>query len=323
MNTTSVRALFGVLVAAICCLGQGTSKVVFLKDNDVYLAASGENGIKRLTTDGAYKSMLRLSPDGRKLAYRRQSGPGTAIGRVMVMTTEGEVVRDILFRPPGPVRELGMRFIERLWWAGTDSLVLYGSINPNNCEYVAVDVNTGQTTSDYGMACDTHVTSPDGAHLAYAGPPGIGVRDEDYRQCLDVDGRRVYTRQPNGQLLTDAVWSGDSSSLALIEENTPTKTSDVVVVTLKGEVTRVPVPPSFEPPMALQWIGDTLVLEAAGGRYSVLPETKSVMPVTIDVEDKLQAETEAKRAREAARQRAIALARKLGAQNDEIDVFLP
>jgi hypothetical protein len=313
------------MAVAVACRAQDATaeKVAFLKGDDVYIASAGGNAVKRLTTDGVHKSLLRLSPDGRNLAYRLRLEPGEAIGHVMVISSDGEVVRDILFRPPGPVLIGGMRFIEELWWSDAGHLVLYGSVNPNNCEYVAVNVATGTTTADYGMACGTQVASPDHAHVAYAGPPGIGVQPEDFRQCLDVDGRRVYTRQDNGQLLTDAVWSGDSASLAFLEEDMVTRIKHVVVANLKGKISRLPVPSYFEAPMALRWVGNNLLLETPRDRCSVYPDTQAFQPVTIEIEEKLQALTEAKRTREVARQRALALARKLGAQNDDIDVFLP
>ncbi len=292
------------IAPVLCAQEDPEGKLAFFKDGELYVAKLDGSGLAQLTHDGVDKGEPHWSPDGKRLAYFLPLDRSRAIARLGVINADGTEAHELLFHPVGPVVIGGMRFVEVMRWLDKERLVLDGSINPNNCEYSVVDAATGKEVRGYIGACNTFVDSPDGAHVAYSAPPGIGVQDEDYRRCISIDNTTPYRPESkSGRLLTDAVWSADSTTVAAVEHDLVTKEKGVVVVTRSRAVTRVPLPMSIEGTMSLRWVGPRLILEAGENRYQVDITARALRFAGADVDDQIAAEAAAKRLIEEARYR--------------------
>jgi hypothetical protein len=218
-----------------------------------------------------------------------------------------------------------MRFVEELRLLDHNRIALIGSVNPVNCEYVAADINAGKETIWSAGLCGSFVDSPDRKHVVYCGAPGVFTPEEDWRVVVQFDNdiRAYNPPEPGGRLTADPIWSADSSRVAVLEHNLITKAKGVVAVPLKGEVTRIPLPVSFEEPIALEWAENTLTLRTGGGRYTVDNAAKSFRLALVEVEEQIAKQTEKRRAIEAARIRVIEAATKLGGDEYKTTAFVP
>jgi hypothetical protein len=301
-------------------------RLAFVRDKELYVGKLDGSDLVQLTNDGVLKGYPAWSPAGTRLIYFPQVDRAKSVGKFAVMAVKSKEVREILFRPVGPQLIGGMRFVEESRWLDNDHLVLIGSINPNNCEYVVIDAATGKELRGYLGACETFVTSPDGAHLANFSPPGMGWAKDDRRDYLELDAGTAYPADLSTVrfLSSEPQWSPDSSSMALLEHDTKDGRNYAVVVTTAGAATRVPLLSSIEEPMAIRWVGNRLVVQAGGHNYRVDISTKDISAAGLDVDDLLASEAEAKRPAEEARKSGIATAKRLGVTRDEdIDVFVP
>jgi hypothetical protein len=296
-------------------------KVAFTRGEALWIANADGSELVQLAEYGLRPAW---SPDGSDLAYLLKLNRQKSLAEIAVMTVATKEVRPIVFRPTIK-NEAGMRFVEELRLLDRNRIALIGSINPMNCQYVVVNINTGKETSWSLGLCGSFVTSPDRQHVTYPCAPGMSAPDEDLRQCINFENdRRAYTPpQPKGRVLTDPVWSADSTQIAVLEHNLQTQAKGVVVVPLKGEAIRVPLSSSFDAPLELQWAGNTLALKAGADRYTVDPVTKILRMADVDVEGQISKQAERKRAVAAIRNRGIESAAKLGAKDYDIDVFVP
>lgn len=328
MTAKTLRvSLLAVLAAGMAWAAEDAGRLVFVKDNEVYIAAADGSGLKKVTDDGVRKWGPRFSPDGTRFVFRTWPAGDKAMGRFSLMDADGTPVREIVFRPPSPVLIGGMRFVEEFWWADDRRLVLYGSINPNNCDYSVLDATDGREAAGYIGACGTYAASPDNQHLAYLEGPGMGAAEEARRDLLEIDGKIVY---PAGRstirFLTNPQWSADSTTVAILEREVDAGTGGraVVAVSTKGAVTRIPLPGYLEEPLDLRWAGNRLILEAAGMRHAVDLAGRTLAVPGPDSDTVLEQARANEQRRNVLRQQAVSVARKLGAVREEdIDVYIP
>lgn len=137
-----MRMLVALLCIAVCTAVSSDEHVVFVRDGQVFSVRLDGTGLRQLTAEGARKWIPRESLDGARIAFV-EAGEG-ALGYIRLITAQGDTVKVIPFRPIGPISVGGMRFIEDLEWVGPNRLAVSGSVNPENCEYVVLDVNTGK-----------------------------------------------------------------------------------------------------------------------------------------------------------------------------------
>ena len=302
-----------------------SGRVAFIRGTEVFMADLRGGSLTQLTQDGLDKRDLRWSPDGRRLAFALKAGRGEALGRLAVMEVESRKTHSFLYRPAS-ASVVGMNFIGELFWLDVRRIAITGGINPNNCEYVVLDAGTGEELTGAVGLCGSFSVSPDGQHVAYTCAPGVGAPETDWRQCVEFDREvRAYTPpSPRGRLLTDPVWSGDSSRIAVLEHDLQTTAKTVVIVSLDRQITRIPLPATFQVPMELRWVENRLTLRAEGTTFLVDSAAKALRSPGLDVEEAMQRQDRAKEEQRAARRRAIGLALKLGATREEdIGVYLP
>ena len=78
----------------------GSARIVFDANWDIYVAAADGSGLKRLTTSPAREYDPSWSPDGTKIAYRHQPDDDEGKAEIYVMNADGSGKRN-LTRSPG------------------------------------------------------------------------------------------------------------------------------------------------------------------------------------------------------------------------------
>lgn len=300
-------------------------RLAFIRDNELCVAEADGGRVRQLTHDGAPKYRPAWSPDGSRLAYERQVERTRALAEIHVIESDGRPVRQILFRPPGSA--LGMRGVERMWWSGDSRLVVFGSTNPYTCEFVELSVETGERVSGFLGFCPTFTESPDRSHVAYAWGPTVGAgTEENWRYGLSIDDRVWYPEpgRSSSRFLSELVWSGDSRSVGLIEEDVNSRELYVSIVALAGQVTRIPLWPSIDRRLALRWLEDRFLLESGENVYELDLAQRLIRPAATEIGQALRRHVEREQRRQSLRKQALAVAKALGAKADsEVDVFLP
>ena len=130
-------------IALFLCLeaaeGPG-GKVALVRETALWMAnADGSEPVQL----AEYGLRPAWSPDGSDLGYITKPDHQKSLADIAVMTVATKHVRPFVFRPTREDQR-GMRFVEELRLLDHNRIALIGSINPVNCQYVVVDVNTGQ-----------------------------------------------------------------------------------------------------------------------------------------------------------------------------------
>ncbi len=280
-----MRLLIGLLCAAACSAAADAGRVVFVKDGQIFSANLDGSGLHQLTADGGGKSNPRQSPDGARIAFRQKGDWSRAFGYIGLITSTGEAVKVIPFRPVGPIPVGGMRYIENLEWVGQNRLALSGSVNPANCEYVVLDLDTSQEAVGGIGACGSFVLSPDGAHLASLAPPGIGVAEEDRPIGIQIDHRDVYTGNRRQIAFKSGIaWSADSSRVAIIGQDAASTARRVFVISREGARTEVPLSGDAADANQIRWLGGSFYVRGhatlhridAGARKALIAGPEAV-----------------------------------------------
>lgn len=255
-------------------VGQGASsapKVAFVKGAEVYSVHADGSNLKQLTNDNVPKGLVRWSRDGSRLAYTSKGDPSKELARLVVLSSAGEKQKEISFREKNGSPVGGMRFVERLDWLPGGRIGLYGSVNPRTCEYVVLDVDSGGEVEHFLGKCGSFLRSPDGRNIAYQCAQGIGQPPKPYRDCLKINGQRMYPEsEHNSRIIGSPVWSPDGHRVGLLGESGTTGLRQLVVADSSGVVAEVPLSSEhIRGGLDLAWPGESLLLAAGGEIYQV------------------------------------------------------
>lgn len=337
--------LLALLIAQAVVAGEShvpaRPKVVFIKDWQVFSVYADGTGLKQLTTDGGRKHHPVWSPDGSRIAYLVK--PEDALSQLTVITDSGDRVTEITIRPETDTLWGGMRFVEDLSWLNGSQVVLEGSINPANGEYVVLDLKTGKEI-EWHFGSGSFVRSPDGSRVACWGLEGIGRPEAEIRNVLEINSKIVYPgnlKTNTLQFLSKPAWSADSQQVALIERDVNTRAVSLTVLSAKPDLApapgvplpdvpiiqpaavllRQPLDPDIDNSAEIQWIGHSFVVSKGGAvLYEADPVRRIGQPAAADTVQTVR-EVTARRLQAAQLKRsADALMRKLGG-NGYFDVW--
>jgi dipeptidyl aminopeptidase/acylaminoacyl peptidase len=242
---------------------------VFLHENEVYIAGSGSEEARRLTSDGVPKGTPSISRDGSRVAFVRESG--NAMADIIVLDADGRQLHEILFRQ---TETMGMRFVEGLEWVSNKELAVHGSINPSTVEYSMVDIDSGREVRWYLVDGYQFVPSPDGLHAAYIGyvphwTPEDGRRPQvclDH-ECDDDGTSRGYPdRSRHLEFTRIPEWAPDSTAIAITAEDYTTK-ANLVIVRNVGSKTVQFAPPGGEDGLQMSWDRNALIVRTSSGAW--------------------------------------------------------
>jgi hypothetical protein len=169
--------------------------------------------------------------------------------------------------------------------------MVFGSINPENCEIVEIDTTTGEEVAwDMGR-CGGFAYSPDGKHLAKRAMAEMFVPEEDRTDGLQIDGEKVsYGGEGDSEIyiIAGPVWSSDSRNVAIIEKRKGTGELACTVVSVLGRVNRVPLKGLVFDAPSLRWGGSRIMIGDGADAILVDPNLKRVGSVTSDVADPIR-----------------------------------
>jgi hypothetical protein len=302
----SVSRCFTLLCALVVSGPAQVQKVAVLDSKfDIKIIVEDGSGDElSLPHDERQKFFLRWLPDGQRISYLARASNG-ALGRLVIVDLTGKVLKEFDIRPPDQNIQ-GMRFIEKMFWVGADTVRIGGSINPRNCEIADLDVRTGREVNWAAGECWTFLPSPDGKHVAYRGLLGWGP-DEDREDSIGIDreaarysGRRGLSypglapnesaRAGHIQIVAGPVWSADSREVAIVERDLGTNEAAVTVLSIQGAVERTPIPisPDVIGEDDLEWVGSQPVVTARGKTVTIDRALRSARPALSEEITKLQ-----------------------------------
>lgn len=219
---------------------------------------------------------------------------------------------------------LGMRHIEDLEWVGPSRLAVSGSVNPENCEYVVLNIDTAQEEKVEIGACGSFALSPDGAHLASFIPPGIGVAEAERAIGIQIDDRVVYTAK-RAQVAFESriVWSADSSRFAVIARDAASGARRIIIVNRDGMKTEIPLSGDAADASEIRWFGGSPYVRGQAAFHRVDLDANKVLPADLEAVRALEAESESEQVRAAGALSAEALVRGLGGRDADTQRAAP
>lgn len=319
-----MKLLIGLLCAAVCSAVPNNDRVVFVKGGQLFSVRLDGSGLQQLTTDGGDKSHPRQSPDGTRIAFGEAGDRSRALGYIGLITAKGEAMKVIPFRPVGPIPIGGMRYIEDLQWVGSNRLAVSGSVNPENCEYVVLDLDTAQEVKGEIGACRSFALSPDGAHLASFVAPGIGVAQEDRAIGIQIDHRVVYTGDRKQIAFESRIaWSADNSRFAVIRRDAALTSRRVLVVTRDGRRTEISLSGDAADANEIRWLGGSPYVRGHATFHRVDLDANKIVIAGLEAVRALESIDESEQTQAAGAGRAEALVRSLGGRDADMRRIAP
>jgi len=272
---------FAPVIVSTSTLAQDADiRAVYVKGNEIYTSSGSSGEVRRITNDGARKSLPVWSKDGARIAFVESVDGVRALGYLVVIDNDGNVSNRIPFRSE-PDSAGGMRFIEHLEWLAGDRIAVSGSANPSLTETAIVDLATGSEQSgifDDGPGADF---SPDGRHFAYTSGAPHFTSEDHRRPALEVDYVRVFPNpRRHVKFVSPRRWSPDSSRVAVVAEDFTTKRQSVVVWSREGKVLETTLTLPAGSASDLFWSGGDVVVTSPRGNLRITTATGSVEAVS-------------------------------------------
>jgi hypothetical protein len=262
------------ITLALTCLAE-SAPAVFLKDSEVFVRDAQSGTVRQLTNDGVPKRLLAPSGSGSRIAFVRDS-PGV-LADVITMRIDGTGTREIRFRPTEATVLVGMRFVEILKWIADSRFALAGSLDPSTCEYAVIDADSGAEIGSYLTDGFSLVVSPDGNHVAYIGQIPHFMPEERRRPQFCLDDECVFDQPYRGfqrsgahlEYRSSAIWSPDSSAVAIAANDYESDVESAIVRRLAGKHLQFTAP--TEGHLHLSWDDRALVVLAGNQTWRLDP----------------------------------------------------
>ena len=135
--------------AQALALAGGDSRVVFVRDNEIYTANEDGSSLRQFTSDGKPKQMPRWSPDGTEIAYLTSgdmSANPKSRAKIEIITAGGKRVgtAPVLVTMADGSEVVGMRWVESIGWFDAQHIFAEGSVNPHVDEFRTINIRTGK-----------------------------------------------------------------------------------------------------------------------------------------------------------------------------------
>jgi hypothetical protein len=269
------------LVFAPAALAAADGQLAFIRDNHVFIADSNAANPRQIDKDPREKADLHWDPFQKRISYFVGSYHNNELDRLVVIDFAGNQAAEASIRP-GTESDLGLRFVEGLDWLPDGKARLWGSINPSNCEMFDFDVKTGQESNWQEGECGTFVASPDGRHIAALGLVQQLVSEKERFDTVQIDNREGLYGGGAADIfvLAGPVWSPDSQNIAVIEKRAHSGQAAVIILSLAGVATRIPVSSAILAHPALAWRKQGIIAGSGSRSIRIDPATRNVYPAT-------------------------------------------
>jgi hypothetical protein len=207
------------------------TKVVFLRGNDIWVAAGDGSDARRLTTDGKPKGPPVWSPAGDRIAFHTAFDlRATPNAEMVVLDEQGKVLRTLPITAESTAEPVEINSILAFDWIDERRIGYQGHLNPSFGEYRVIDLELGRQVASYLGSRFTW--SPGGGRLAYVGWTPHFQPESTRNEYVEIDGKAVYSSLDDPvahQILSDLAWSPDGLFLAFVAR-LRTGRSELVVV---------------------------------------------------------------------------------------------
>lgn len=146
-----MKAVVALAIAVTCAeaLSGGASRVVFVRNNEIYTATEDGSELRRLTTDGKTKQHPKWSPDGMRIAYLTEgdtSKDPKSRAKIEIITQDGKhaATAPVLVTLADGTEVGGMRWIDTVGWYDSQHVFVKGSASPYSGEFRTIDVRSGK-----------------------------------------------------------------------------------------------------------------------------------------------------------------------------------
>lgn len=185
------------------------NRVAFRRNGDIYVVDRVQGGETRLTYDPATDRGPAWSPDGSRIAFMSFR---TGYSDVFVARPDGTGLVNLTNSPSDD---------DEVSWSPDGSQVIFSSNRTGNYELFVINADgTGLTNLTNSPARDgTPAWSPDGLHIAFwSDRDGNGLVGNGDLYLMDADGSNVVRLTVDPENSSAPVWSPDGTRIAFTRE---------------------------------------------------------------------------------------------------------
>ncbi len=218
-----------VLAIAVGCAGAlglagEASRVVFVRDNEIYTGSEDGSRICQLTSDGKPKHMPKWSPRGTEIAYLTSgdmSANPKSMAKIEVISVSGQHMgtAPVLVTMTDGTEVAGMRWVDSIGWNDPRNIFAEGSASPYSGQYRIMDARTGRAVNGYIVSQSATCSSK--GQVAY----WTAVFSPSMAMRLEINGKEVGFEFPDVNSLPSIsvplVWTPDCEYVAFVDPRPP------------------------------------------------------------------------------------------------------
>jgi len=223
-----MKVVIFLILAAACsqatALLAGDSRVVFVRDNEIYTASGDGSNLHQLTSDRSPKQVPTWSPDGTEIAYLTSGdmhADPKSLAKIEVITVDGKHVGTaaVLVTMPDGTEVLGMGGVDSIGWFDAQHVFAEGGVNPYADEFRTIEIKTGEMGGFTGVG---YATCPSKGRIAFWAP--IFPPDVALQLQVNAEETNRFTF-PDSDKLPDIhvplLWTPGCDNVAFVDPRPP------------------------------------------------------------------------------------------------------
>lgn len=189
------------------------SRLVYARSGSLFLQKPGETAY-RLLLSGGRKRLPAFSPNGQRIAYQ-DVGAKATFGSINVITTNGDKAGQAIDLDRETLG--GMMAVDSISWAGNETILVSGRLNPSTRETLVIDRASGKLVYNVHSYGNYVAIAPRSRRAAYVGDMPHWAGEDDKNPSLYVGGRQVRIWPDQAiEFLGAPLWSGGEDKVFTI-----------------------------------------------------------------------------------------------------------